>query len=194
MKENRDHHEGSNNTGMIIAAVIAVLLVIGLIAYFVMGNNNVEDAIDDVKDTTENIIDNDNETKTMSDVAGSYQAKIGDSAGVDEDTGADEDNYIELVLREDGTASLVMTADSKDVITGSYTISNNMIRISGDNKTTETTNQDGTTVENTTDNNMQANSQTYTFTINADNTLGYMSGNDNVTLSKVEKTTLKYIK
>lgn len=199
--EERNHHEEKNNTGMIIAAVIAILLVLGLIAYFVMGNNDVEDAIDDVQDTTENIIDNDNDTKTMSDVAGSYQAQVGNSEGIDEDTAADEDDYIELVLREDGTSSLVMTTNNENVVTGNYTISGNMIRITSGNTMTDATDNTDTTediadTENQTGNETTAtdNNQTYEFTINDDNTLSYMTGNDSVTLSKVDNNTLKYIK
>ena len=197
MEENRNHHEERSNTGMVIAAVVAVLLVIGLIAYFVMGNNDVEDAIDDVKDTTENIIDNDNDTKTMSDIAGSYQAKIGNSAGIDEDTAADEDDYIELVLREDGTASLVITKNNKNTITGSYTISDNMIRMSSDtvnNTDTTGTNNIGTTGTTGTNDTTTDTNQMYEFTINDDNTLNYLNGTDNVTLSKVENNNLKYLK
>ena len=185
MEERKNHHE-ENNTGMIIAAVIAIVLIIGLIAYFVMGNKDVEDAIDDVKDTTENIIENDNETKTMSDIAGSYQAKIGASAGIDEDTNVDEDDYIELVLREDGTASLVITTNSKNTITGNYTLTDRTITINSDE--TNATNDNNTNeITNTTN-------TTYQFTINDDNTLNYMNGDNNITLSKVENNTLKYIK
>lgn len=179
MKEDRNHHE-DNNSGMIIAAIIAIILVVGLIAYFVMGNNDVEDAIDDVKDTTENIIDNDNDTKTMSDIKGSYQAKIDNSSGIDQDTAADEDDYIEIVLEENGKASLVITSNNKNTITGNYTISDNMVII---NTTSETLDENNTN-----------NNQSYEFTINDDNTLSYLNGNDTVILSKVENNTLKYIK
>ena len=62
MEERKNHHE-DNNTGLTIAAIIAIILIIGLIAYFVMGNNSAKDAIDGVKNEAENIIDNDNDTK-----------------------------------------------------------------------------------------------------------------------------------
>ncbi|MBR3363049.1 MAG: hypothetical protein IKG40_03890 [Bacilli bacterium] len=188
MEERKNHREEKNNTGMTIAAIIAILLIIGLIAYFVMGNKDVEDAIDDVKDTTENIIENDNETKTMSDVVGSYQAKIGASTGIDEDTTADEDDYIELVLREDGTASLVITTNNKDITTGNYTVENNTITITA-TTTTNTNKKDNNNTMDTID-----NTENYQFTINDDNTLNYMNDTNTITLSKVESNTLKYIK
>ena len=172
MEENKNHHEEKSNTGMIIAAIILIFITIGLIAYFAMGND-VTDAIDDVKDTTENIIENDNDTKTINDVIGSYQAKIGASAGIDEDTPADEDDYIELVLKEDGTSSLVITTKSKNTITGSYTISDNVITVTSDEDTID---------------------DTYQFNINDDNSLNYINDNNTITLSKVDNNNLKYIK
>ncbi len=202
MEERKNHHEEKNNTGLAIVAIIAILLMIGLIIYFAMGNNTTKDAIDDVKDTTENIINNDNDTKTMSDVAGSYQTKIGNSVGIDEDTAADEEDYIELVLKEDSTASLVITTNSENIITGNYTITDNLVTItSNDTDSQETNNMtDEATINNdnneVTDNNIitDTNTETYQFTINDDNTLSYMNGNNNVTLKKVKKDALKYIK
>lgn len=186
MKETKDHKD---NTGMIIAAVIAILLVLGLVIYFFTnGKDDVKDAIDDTGDTIENITDNDNDTKTAADVAGSYQAKIGNTAGIDEDTAADEDDYIELVLSEDGTAKLVITTDTKDVITSSYTISNDKIRLTKNDETTTDETETNDTVKTDKDR------QTYEFKINDDDTLTYVHGGSNVTLAKVTDTNLKYIK
>jgi len=211
--ENKDHkevhevHHDKDNTGMIIAAVIAIILVVGLIAYFMMDRNDVKDAIDNTGNAVENVIDNDNDEKTVSDVIGSYQAKVGNSKGIDEDTAADEDDYIELTLSQDKTARLVMTEDSKTPITGTFNVSKNKIRITAttnDNTATDngaTTNDNDTTATN--DNNDTDNltdnvtgsrtntTKTYEFKINDDNTLTYMNGTSEVTLKKVATPNLK---
>ena len=158
--ENKDHkeiheeHHSNDNTGMIIAAVIAVLLVVGLIAYFMMDKNDVKNAINDTGNAVENVIDNDNDTKTVSDVVGSYQAKVGNSKGIDEDTAADEDDYIELTLEQDKTARLVMTEDSKTPIIGTFNVSKNKIRITATTETNNNTTDNDTNSTNGDENNL----------------------------------------
>lgn len=204
MKENNDHKD---NTGMVIAIIIAILLVVGLIAYFAMnGNNDVKDAIDDTKDTIENATDNDQ--KTAADVAGSYQASINNDNG--EDVAEDNEDFVELVLNEDGTAKLYNSSESKKTITGSFTITDTKITIVNDN-TNATNNSDNAATNDNSNNETTGNNngnngndnaattdnisnQTYEFTINDDDTLTYTTGENNVTLAKVDHDSLRYIK
>lgn len=166
----RKDNKGETNTSMIVIVVAIIMLAIGAVFYFSMnGKNEVEDAIEDTGNAVENIIENDNNEKTMTDVVGNYQAKVGATLGVDEDTTADTDDYIELILSEDGNAQVIFTKDSKDVINGTYIVEDSHVIITSSDKT-------------------------YKFKINDNDTLSYMNGLADVELNKVDASELKYIK
>ena len=183
MKENKqDEHkqdEHKDNTGMIIGIIVIGVLLIGLLSYLMMnGKDDVKDTIDKTGDTIENITDNDQ--KTAADVAGSYQAKY--NLNTDElDVTEDNEAYIELVLKEDGAASIVLTSQSKEPATGTFDVTNKKITVMTNNMITT----------NNEDNNVN---QTYEFSINDDDTLSYNTDDKEVTLTKTNNDNLKYIK
>lgn len=166
-------HEEKDNTGLIIGIIVIATLLIGLLAYLMMGGKNeVEEAIDKTGDTIEKITDD--TQKTITNVTGSYQAKY--KIKSDElDSTEDNEEYIELVLKDDNTASIVMTTDSNDTNTGTYEVNDKKITVTIDKINDE---------EN----------KTYEFTINDDSTLSYETENDEVILTKINKDNLKYIK
>ena len=178
-----DHDDHKDNTGLIIGIIVIAMLLIGLLGYLMMnGKDEVKDVIDKTGDTIEKVTDNDE--KTMNDVAGSYQAKY--KLNNDElDDAEDTEEYIELVLKEDGTAKIVMTSVSNNELIGTYTVANKRITVMTNNSTTN----DNET--NITTSNMAG---TYEFMINDDDTLSYSGDNNEVTLTKTNKDNLKYIK
>lgn len=189
MKETKDYHD-KDSTGIIIAVIAVVALIIGLVVYFMTnGQNDVENAIDGAEDTIEKT--NDNDTKTNTNVTGSYQAKIGNNSAVDEDT--TEDNYIELVLSDNAKARLVITTVSENVIEGTYAVDENRIKITEDRNENMAENTNENSTENNNANSTE-NTKTYEFRINNDDTLTYIKGMDNITLTKVKTNELKYIK
>ncbi len=198
-----DMEERKDNTGMIIAVVVGILLIAGIIAYFAFANNDETDNDINEPNVTDNTDTNDENKK----VSGSYQAKYTtdttgttDTDGItnttdnDLDATNDEDaHYIELVLDEDGTAKLVRSHKSEDVITGTYTVTDKKITMIATSNTTDTTDNNTTDDTDTTDT-TGTNDKTYEFTIDSDDTLTYIEDNQTVTLTKVDKDNLKYIK
>ena len=187
--------ERKDNTGMIIAVVLIVLLVAGLIAYFIFAN---KDEADNNTTKEPNITDNNTDKTETKDVAGSYQAKYTTDTtgttdnsdvldnGTDDNRGTDttdkNNHYIELVLDKDGSAKLVRTDKSKDVIKGTYTVTDKKITMIASSETDDTTDTTST------------NDKTYEFTINSDDTLTYTTDTKTITLAKTDKDNLKYIK
>ena len=183
-KKQEVHEEHKDNTGMIIAVVVIFIFLIGLLAYLMMnGKDDVREAIDKTEDTIESVTDN--TKKTAADVAGFYQAKY--KLNTDElDTTEDSDEYIELLLNDDNTATIVMTSNSDEAVDGTFTINQKKLILIVNENT-------GITSNDITGSNSN-NSQRYEFTINDDNTLIYHDNDNEITLAKVNNDALKYLK
>lgn len=166
--------ENNGNTSMIIIIVVIVLLIIGGIVYFTMTNK--EDTTLDDTNITENEDIDDNET--VVDVTGSYSGNYDDEdeSIVDdaEDVITNNQEKIELVLEDDGTARL---AFSKTVQEGTYSLENQKVTVTINNSEDE-----------------QKTNKTYEFTVNDDETLTYSSDDKTATLDKVDNDELEYIK
>lgn len=193
MKEN---HDKKDNTSLIVIFIVVLLAVIGVIGYMLFNNSDNNDT-----NTTTEDIKEEATTITMDDVAGSYLGTFtaeenNDNDDTDENdslvedakdaadniadsvTGGDKSYQIELELNNDGTARLVNTNESKEIISGTYTIANKMITFVAD------VSEENTTVKTT----------SYMFTVNDDESLTYNHIGKNFKLEKVSSDNLEYIK
>ena len=180
----------NNNTIWIIILIVG-LIVLAIVGYFTYTKSKA-DKDDTLTPNTTEKTDKDKDTdtgKTDKDVVGTYSSKDDNSLGEDikdATEGTDTTKTMELVLESDKTAKV---AHLTDVVSGTYTVDTNKITVTIQNNTTDTTDK------NNTDTTTDSRKSTYEFTINSDDTLSHIDDNGKtITLKKINKSDLKYIK
>lgn len=185
-----EKHDTSRNI-IIAIIVIAIIAVLGYFVYTSTLDNDDEAISNEVED----MVDEDNNNNNEFDEVGSYTGM--ETYGDDEATGT-----IELVLEEDGTATLVLAYNDTNEYTGTYNKNGDSITFTASSE--EETNTDNSVVDDATDSivgddttgttNENTSDETFDFTIN-DDKLYYTSKetNEEVMLDKVERNTLQYI-
>lgn len=179
--------EEKNDTNRSIIIAIIVIAIIAVLGYFIYAStlDNEEDAItDEIEDMVDDT-DDDNEF----DEVGAYTGM--ETYGDEQATGT-----IELILEEDGTATLVLAYDDTKEYTGTYTKVGNNITFTADSETTDNDNSviDDALEDDTNDETTESSSTTFNFMIENE-ALYYTSEetNEDVMLDKVERNTLQYI-
>ncbi len=176
-----------NDTSRSIIIAIIVIAIIAILGYFVYTStlNSDEDAI---TDEIESIVDDTDDTAEFDEV-GAYTGM--ETYGDEQATGT-----IELVLDEDGTATLVLAYDDTKKYTGTYSKSGDNITFIADTLSTDTDNSllDDATEDDTNDSTTEDSNAIFNFIIEND-MLYYTSEetNEEVSLDKVERNTLQYI-
>ena len=176
-----EKHNASRNI-IIAIIVIAIIAILGYLVYASTLDNDTQAIPDEVED----MVDENNEF----DEVGSYTGM--ETYGDEEATGT-----IELVLKKDNTAILVLAYDDTKEYTGTYTKDGDNIILTADTeeKTTDNSvleeNANNNTTGQTTD---KTSNETFNFTVN-DDTLYYTSKetNEEIKLDKVDRNTLQYI-
>ncbi len=184
--------EKRDNTTLTVIIVIGIILIVGVVAYFIYANTKANDKVDEptvsendkVKDEAEDI-----------DVVGAYS---GEYTATD-DNEKTTTGTIELVLDEDGKAKIVKSLTSEDVLTGTYVVNTKKITVTVDKKTTDTagTNTTGTDTTGTNNKTNKVEENTvYEFTVNSDDSLTYTDTKTTKTvkMKKDKLDNLKFIK
>lgn len=200
-----------NNSTMWVIILIIGLIVLAIVGYFTF--------IKSRNDNNNNLAPNTNENTDIdmgtngkeTDVTGSYSSD-NDSLADDIKDALDTDNdanntVMELVLDNDRSAKIARTSN---VVDGTYIMSNDRVVVTVNGANNNTTNNNvanDTSANNTNDNtmnnnannnttnNMNTSKTTYEFIINSDDTLSYNDDNGKtITLKKISKSNLKYIK
>ncbi len=187
-----EKHDTSRN---IIIAII-VIAIIAVLGYFIY-NSTLDNDEEAITNEVEDMVD-DNDNNNEFDEVGAYSGM--ETYGDEEATGT-----IELVLADDGTATLVLAYDETSEYTGTYNKNGDSITFTADTEEETDTNNsviddatndnDTTTGDDTTGTTNESTSNT-TFNFRIDNdTLYYTSKetNEEVMLDKVERNTLQYI-